>query len=570
MAVPNIGLIFGSMIYPSLIVIIFGLNIMFVLMLFRRIWLDMEQLDFPIAKLGNQLVDMTQREDEKGSVKLFKSKFFWLGFAIQFIWLLVEIVPNLNLSAEGWNLTNVMYGSENQLGGMEIIPRYDLSSLGLISSPLILMLEPWRIGWTSMLSLEVLTSFLIGWVIFWIILPSPPLVMWAWGPTGPPSWGGGYEGFAPLVAGYTYSGGWEGPQVHLMAIGMMISILAISVWRNRRAFGPIMMGLFKEPEEEIDPDRPFSYRIIWIGALSTFIIGILLQLVLSIELQFFVILWVVWMVMVVSFARLTSETGMNLGSAGTLNARGWWMYVLTLVFYGIFGVLWSGANVSSYHTMWFWTFTCGTAIGAGLFLMSNYTASFSSASWKMGKDTKTLAKNVVIVSIIGIVVAAILMRVFQYTWISMFPVNDWSFNKWDGVCSTWVYWNLNAPEGMWAGAEYGTWLNYTENSMNYWLKLIAGMIIPVVVVLLRSRLSWFRVSAAGIAFGAWFGYEFWGAIIVATIIKYTLQRIGGTKLQTEKWQPLATGMIMGMLLAYLIFGPILNPWGGFLRNPGAF
>ena len=45
-----------------------------------------------------------QREDEKGSVKLFKSKFFWIGFAIQFIWLLAEIVPNLNLTAEGWNL----------------------------------------------------------------------------------------------------------------------------------------------------------------------------------------------------------------------------------------------------------------------------------------------------------------------------------------------------------------------------------------------------------------------------------------------------------------------------------
>jgi hypothetical protein len=297
-----------------------------------------------------------------------------------------------------------------------------------------------------------------------------------------------------------------------------------------------------------------------------------MQALLNISLQFGIVMWIVWMIMIVSFARLTSETGMNLGSAAVGPSRGWWQYVETLVFYGIFAVIWSGSNPQSFSTMWFWTFSCCSGVGAGLFLIVNYIASNSTASWKMGKSSNTMAKSVVIAGLIAIVAAALLMNIFKFTWLSMWPLSEWGYmGPWDcSVCTYFVAWNLQNPAGMWGGAAYGTILNYAENSTMYWVKLIVGMIIPVILVFLRGRLSWFRISAAGIAFGVWFGYEFWGAVIIATIIKYTILRIGGTELQTKKWEPFATGMIMGMLLMFLIIGPILTPWGYWLTKPGAF
>jgi hypothetical protein len=65
------------------------LTFFFFLLLFRRLWVDTEDLLFPMENIAGELMLMTQSEPKAGEgsakvgkAKLFSSKYFWIALAI--------------------------------------------------------------------------------------------------------------------------------------------------------------------------------------------------------------------------------------------------------------------------------------------------------------------------------------------------------------------------------------------------------------------------------------------------------------------------------------------------------
>lgn len=114
---------------------------------------------------------------------------------------------------------------------------------------------------------------------------------------------------------------------------------------------------------------------------------------------------------------------------------------------------------------------------------------------------------------------------------------------------------------------------YNAYPMDFWGKVIAGVVVGVVLTLMRDRWSWVRISVAGLALGIFFGEQIWAATIIALIAKFLTLRVGGAKLYEEKGMPIALGFFFGYMAAvfilllcmvpiwYLTFKFPYNMWG---------
>jgi len=563
MATPNISMFVLNLLWSALFVTFFFYSIYFLLLLFRRTWLDIEVLQFPLGDLASEMVDLTQ---PSSSVKMFKSKYFWIGFAVQFIWLLIEVAPNVILhwaDTSPYTVFRMGFPEDIPGTGLRVMPRWDLGVYGIITSMIVVSLEPWRIGWCSMLSMDVLVGFFIAWLVFYIIYPFI-LNLTVWGPASP---GASYGNWAS-VAGYWVSG--PSPLPHVFAVGLMFSILALSIIRNRSILWATFKGIIKEPAEDIDPNRPFPYRWIWLGFTASFLITIGLASALNVDMQVFVIWFILWLLFTLAFARIAAETGGNLGSAGMNGyCTGWWRYLESFMYgYGGLSSIWDMEDsLTKSTTLFLTTMGAGGGFISREFDTYTYLSSYGISSWKIGKREGNSMRDIVIAIMVTTFIAALAQGSFQYMWLHIMPYNEWLSNPPVNGLPNWCITRGGSPNVFW---NIGTWICFQEYPMEYLIKLIAGLAVPFILVFLRKRWAWLRISVAGLAFGAWFGPDFWSAVIAAMIIKYIVLKIGGTSLHQEKLVPIATGFICGMLMVYLIFGAIITPLWNLQREPTPF
>jgi len=576
MAVPDVSKFMGNILWVTLFFTCAIYSMYFLMLLFRRTWVDLESLQFPLGELSSEFIELTQPANssiDRSRVKLFKAKWFWIGFAIQFIYLFIEVGPNVitNWAASSpWSIMSSPPQADIPGTNIKIAPRFDLGTYALIWSTLVISLEPWRIGWCSMLSLDVLVGFLIGWFVLWIIYPLALGTSWGPVPSGITyTWG-----MIARVGGYYYPKGGS-PSAHLLGFAMMMSIFALSAWRNRSTILPILKGLFKEPTEDVDSNKPLSYRVTWLAFIVSFVATIGLAAAVGVDVAYFTAMWVLWLVFLVAFARLSAETGAHLGSAMIYRFGGWFFFVEAFLL-GIWGYkFWqTGHSMVNYMTMFLTTFGCGGGLASGLFVTFNSMASFCSHSWKIGKRTKTMVKDILMASLIAVFVAALAQGVFRYMWMHIMPFSEWTeMFAWVYPSFTFVqYSDFMEPPGHPENVVFSTSIMdaYKLYPWDFYIKIIIGVAIPFILFYLRTRWTWLRVSAAGIASGAIFGPVFWSAAIVAIIIKYIVLKVGGTRLYTDKVVPFATGLIVGMLMVYLIFVPIATPIWRIGREPTPF
>ncbi len=545
-------LIMPMIVYTTFLCTVLFLIGLFTILFLRRLYIDVEDLPFPIANLANDMVDLTQPSSSK--VGFLRSKWFLVGFLVQAIWILSYNLPYrfIELFAPGtaspfdFNLWSP--------GNLYLV--YDATVLALVPwVGLNIMLEPWTIAWGTLLSMDVLIGAIIGWFAVQFL---PGVVLTAIGTW--PEFPTGQMSATPNYRLYyiPYPGG--SANVINLWFGMIIGLAVVPILKNLDTMIPIFKGFVKEPAKEVDPERPLSYRIVlwgFIASLLLYVVACSLANVLS--LWSFVWIVLIALLMMGSY-RLIAETGGVFGHSFDSCPHGNWAYMvgiilLTIPLPGLLGI----TPTTSSMVMTYW-FISGYS-GALLFTFLASSGTISLESFKMGKMSNTNLKDILKAVIISIVIGVFVYCAGNYIWLSIYPGNQWAGAIYPWIPSAHFSGFLSFDPLTiipWVDTCYSMTL-YTPNTWDAVGKMLIGFVVVAGLTIGRERFPWLRISAAGLCLGVFGAQWLWSAFIVALIIKFLIMRVGGPELFKNKWKPLATGLLVGFLFAYVVNGLLYVP-----------
>ncbi len=94
-----------------------------------------------------------------------------------------------------------------------------------------------------------------------------------------------------------------------------------------------------------------------------------------------------------------------------------------------------------------------------------------------------------------------------------------------------------------------------ENGHVSWSGYAVGLIATAGVSAIRLLAPGFALHPSGMLFGPSYMLEmFWGSVLVAFIVRWSVVRAGGAEVVRTKLLPLAMGLLVGSALAYLVIG----------------
>ena len=548
----------------------------FSLLLLRRIYVDVEALQFPTMEMVGEVVESTQPGSKVA--KFFTNWWFLGGLLVQAAWFAALILPAVFNPETGLGKGTTIDGEIGLIPGTTdlwfwpIRQHEQISTAMLPWVPLMISLPLWQVGWGVLLSLEVLVGVVIGWFIFWFCWP---LVSSSMGylPAYTPG-GMQYTAWYPLWRNFQDGGA----NLVTVSLGFTVALALIPLWRNRATLIPILKGLWSEPAPEVDPNRPLPYRWVWIGVIACGLLTLAMGWVAQVMIAPLLVFLIVMTVINIGFLRMYAESG---GWWGTLNlipyhpAVGGW--AVAIVMATLFkDTLWThGATATLPMVMTFAIILPGLT-SAGFHQITQRVGLASLGSFKIGSltrtDAKDMAKSVAIAFGLGILVACIMLYGVIH-FIGVAPNYGWaSYIRYSGTGGWYFPRSKSYVEGDVAGIWQGNIAKIRSiPAEDLVVKFAIGFIVCIFVVFMRGRFAWFRISAAGLALGAFIGREMWSPLLVALIIKYIMLRVGGTKLYLEKLRPAAIGLVAGWAIMFAIgvFLTDYNTWLYGRANPPA-
>jgi hypothetical protein len=553
----------------------------FTALLVRRVFVDVEALQFPTVDMTNGVVEMTQPGSKVA--KFFTNKWFLIGFLVQAIWfgaLLLQGVLGIGNNGKGLGQVDWISYWVGKIPGTNIYawPVLQHEWLAGIEAalpwvPLMISLPLWQIGWGALLSTEVLIGVVAGWLIIWVIWPMASTaagMMPKYSPSGQMQYYAWYQDWRPSNTANC--------NLVTVALGLVVGVAVAVILRNRATFIPILK-FWKEPSKEVDPNRPIPYRIVWVGLIVSVIITLAMASWAQIMLVPYVVFLILLLFMTMGLLRIFAETG---GWYGILEGILYHPFptaiAMSLVMATLFkDWMWPAAGANPSASMVITVGVCTPGLVAcgftALVQRGGITVlSSTSLSTKTRTDMKDLLKSVAIAFGLGILVAILM----YYVWIYYIGVNDpTTFGSMMDAKYAAYYYNWDAISmakglgtGNWAGTVTAVW-GIPSPGYDYATKFIFGLAVALIVVFMRGRFSWARISAAGLALGAIIGREIWSPFLVALIIKYLVIRLGGVKPYNEKLSPLCIGFIAGwaVMFAIGIFLTDYNMWLWHVANP---
>lgn len=530
--------------WGSLLVTILAMVGVFVALITRRLYVDVEALPFPIANVTNEMINTSQPTD--GKKVGFLNKFFLLGFLIQFLWLAIGNIP--------WDIWSyVAYGEQTpwgtgraRFGDFYIFPIYDATQLAILPwVSLNIMVEPWLIGWGCLLPLEVIIGCLIGWFIFQIIVPVMWTAMGTW--EAMPTGSFGYISYR-LVRGSTT------PNIGMIYLGGLIALAFFPIIRNMGTMGPIFAAITgKEPPEDVDPEKPLPYKIAIWGFILSMIIYVALAMVADV-----MPLWsLVWILLTAVFLfggyRFVAETGGYMGCSfgHPFHLSSWPQPITSIILATLPGVI----GVESRSALMTYAFTA-YGLGTLFSYVTHYGGYMTLESFKLAKMSNVSIKNLWKIIIVTIVITLFVYGFAVFFWQAAFP-GDMRYGgvyPWLGAGLFFNIYQKNIATGVpyWMDRSVYLAMFQEPGPVDTAIKLVIGIAIVVGLMMARERYPWLRISAAGIILGLAFGMKFWGAFIVALLIKYVALRIGGVQLYEEKVKPIMIGFFYGWALETMI------------------
>jgi hypothetical protein len=505
--------------------------------LLRRQLVEVEALGFPFATLATEVVQISQPAGTKIG-NILKNKWFLIGLVVMLLW---GIIP-----MGGWAFTqrgniearNEMLKWMNPYRQPAWVPG-TIYPLLETAGNFAYNLWPFFIGWCYLWPIGELAGGLVGAGIHftWMATAFSTGIQWIYQGKYTGDWGSSIDSPIQLLLDR-----WFG-----VVFGFMLALFVIPAIRHRNLVIQQIKSIFEEPD---DPDKPVSYKTIWLILLLGFVLLVAAGVMIGINAGAWALFIIIYGVLSIALMRVVCANGGHFFLSWKTYWDGAWYSYIGLAVVIAFGLA-PGKNwetlISAYmmiegdisRVLW------GGLISAVLLL----------ALYKMGKLTKVKEKTVLVGTTIGLCISAIMVLVFSAMLQSALAVDlSWS-QGWGGLHIDQIWGGMRDAELGLDGftSRAGMVGNEVIQAPEYFaIAVVIGFAIIAVFSLLQQRYTWFVISVTGVFTGAMWGSELWLPMIVAIVAKYLTLRIGGTQKYEDTGKPLAVGFLAGAAIAYAL------------------
>lgn len=521
-------------------IITLGLLCIFVAAILRRQYVDIEALPFPNAVAAVTLINEATEVD--GKVKIFRDKWFWLGFAVAQIMVLPGYIYILG-SRLGFDTTWWQFNTAAKYD--LIIPYMPLTFVWV---------APWFLGFGTLMPTDFLISFFITWLVFIVGIAN---IEWMIGMFTPPPSNANMAWYVARIRDNLIILNPAGVGLNAVAYGIMIAAAVYPLWVHRRHVVTTIRALWRKPPTEVEEKEALPYRWLYVGAILSFI-GYLICFAITPAVGVlwlmipFLILTVFWWIGGARFIATVGGGGRWSEQRMGFNAipNGWAARTALFSLYGkptVQDAL-SGRVMLYAHyihgVQGYWTMRSANSMPMPIVL----------DCFKVASVTGTRTRDILIAAIIGLLIPVFIAGPLRSS------MNYWATwrvgpgqNSWCSEDAGWVA--VIAARGEPYGWRDAWYIGYPVG--NPWpdvpgvtTLILIGLVIGVVCFWLKSRFSWFIYTPFAIVFWAseLGGELWWFLLLIALIIKLIVIRTFGVLFYEEKIVPLATGLIIGGML----------------------
>jgi hypothetical protein len=544
---PNLGEWMIPIVFWAVTSIAWAFMCLFLIQIFRKPWVDVERLAFPLAQPVQELLEAPLAiPSEK------RKRYTWLAFGslLGFIWASFEFLRVVYPEWGDFFADIDIFGIQP---GRAWAVRIDLGQeLGLSqwlpNAFLEARPEPVMIAVFLLVSLNVLLSALVFYLLFWVIIPifetevgliAPPT-----GAASPPD----------IDLGFAKVGG-----MSLFTFGEFGILFGCAIWAillQRRYLWRTIKAIW-DPSVIDESGEPIPYRVAWIGFIGCALI-FLASLLLSNQFNLIGGIYAVVFLCVayIAGARLRAETaGMGIGHPGYVHLHG--MHTARVLM-GVDGENKPVDQPGFYVTaLWIQFFQRDAAPAA--------PAISALESYNIARITKTRTRDIFISHAIGVVMIIVLCLIAWPFFTYFYGLS----NEWSGEAGH----NFDYSEPSYTLVTGGYW-DFLSYEVDIWGQAILGIVFAIGLNIIRLSNPWLPLNpiAAPILLSLRGGY-WWLPILIAYLIKYATVRIGGTKAYTTYLLPVAVGYLLGTasvwgysmlsimipaIFPFLLFDPIIE------------
>ncbi len=513
---------------------------LFLIQIFRKPWVDVERLAFPLAQPVQELL-----EAPFAPLKEKNKRYFWLGIgallgiiyaSFEFLRTVfqIDLFENIDIfgfvPGRAW-MIDIDLGSE--FGLSQFLPNAYLEARP----------EPIMIAVFLLVSLNVLLSGLVFYLLFWVLIPvfetelgiiDPPTIA-----ASPPD----------IDLGFARLGG-----ISLFAFGEFGMFFGIAIWAiilQRKYIARSIRAIW-DPTVIDESGEPISYRTAYIGLIICTLIFFLALLLSGSPLSGAIYTVLFLIIGYIAGARIRAETaGAGIGHPGYIHLHG--MHSVRVVI-GTENAQTPGFYVTA---MWMQFFQRDAAPAS--------PAISALEAYNVARVTNTRTRDIFIAQSVGII-SIILLCIIAW------PIFAYAYglaNEWSAEAGH----NLDYSESSLELATGGFW-DHRSYGIEIWGQAILGMIFAIGLNILRLSRPWLPLNpiVAPILLSMR-GPYWWLPMLIAYLIKFTAVRIGGTRAYTTYLLPAAVGYLLGTagiwgyslvsvmiptIFPFLLFNPLIE------------
>ena len=491
--------------------------LLFIGVVLRRLWVDIESLPFPLVAPVSIIIHQASADKPSNIPSIFKSPYFWAGFIIAFVLFFLQ-------------------GARLLFPGFPVFtPSIDLTPLAITTGVYLFAVNPLAIGLGVFLPSPVLLTASITYILLFMILPSILWVPIGWLAPLPPgrncwwTWNR-FIGKFEFTEGTPLRGGYMS-----FAWGLIIGLALYPLVTNWQYFKRIFQGLlWKRVEGE--EREPLPYRIAWLGIIISVLIYLATLALVNIPVHYGLLQLIVVIPFWVGLMRYTAEAGFG------VNVLGGWSEWSSIPYQ--FLLPWTGMDkVADVAAPWMATtfMHTNTCWGGG---GNMYTNAFSLDGYKLASLHGASNKGMFIVQYIAVILSLIVgipLMLWLYYTFGATPSRTGVMNE-----LAWYFSYRPVVEGVLHNPVWTPNANMIANT-------IFGFIFPFILYYLKRYVGgvFNYASAAGILI-ALNAPNVWLSFLIVIIAKFALNRIGGTPLENKILIPFG----MGIFLAGCLWAPL--------------